>query len=148
VKSTFEDFLNYSKATKRYEGNITAESILNFLNKDENIAKMILASESRLPAISFIVQDIENFISDLDDGGFSGKMHIRHCVRESIKVILIPYGYGKIEGKRNVPGKSKGDKFSIGDVYCLDRVPRMKLKYVIREIINKGLIYLTPLKPK
>lgn len=102
------------------------EAIMEFLVLPENINKMIIASDAGLPAITFIVSELEDKFGDyekapLNHEGKNQNMTNRQNVGRMIKFVMAQYGYkpkfGKLDERARIPAFANSGYFSTGIVY-------------------------------
>jgi len=94
------------------------KSIFEFLSLSFIIIKLIEASDAGKPALSPVVETIENYFSDprkthkntLDD------TFTKQAIGLMVKTILEPFGY-EVWKQKNLPKNSKAIKFQSASVY-------------------------------
>lgn len=111
---------------------IEAEAVFDYLCRPEIVSRMIVASDTGLPAISFIAEDLEKEF----EGNVSFKLEEssnRQLVGRFISYILSMYGYAidtSIDGGRvKLRNFCKAKYFKTAAIYTKSLAPRMKLKF-------------------
>jgi hypothetical protein len=136
MKTTFKDFLDENQICSKFEGNFDAKAIFDLLSEDENIIKMIDASEAapRVPALTACAKLVEGYVDgrkepqvDLNDN------FTRTAVGRMVKTILRPFGYEVLarSAQRNFP-KSLGVKY-FTSASCYEKTGPATMK-VVRKI--------------
>lgn len=110
--------------------NSDTEKMLNFLLQPESIERMIIASEFELPALTFVVEDLEkNFgqctNAPLDHNGQHQNAVHRQNIGRMVKYVMREFGYEPIDGKLSerarLPKFSGSKYFSTSAVYAKSR---------------------------
>lgn len=124
----FEEFLKYTKVSGRVKDNAVAELVFKYLCEPENIYKMCLASDMKLPVLTHIVKELEDKYSG--DPMFDLEKPVnRQTVGVMIKFILQYMGYAPSNaGDRNLRNFSRARIFKTSSVYSKVSTA----KYIIR----------------
>ena len=123
ISQIVNDFFSSSKIHR----NVDTEKMLIYLLQPEAINKMMIASEFELPALTFIVADLEKKFKDCKnaplnhEGQYQNALH-RQNIGRMIKYIMREFGYVPIDGKINerarLPKFSGSKYFSTSAVYA------------------------------
>lgn len=122
---TYTDFCK-SFVFKHSAGNSDAQAVFDFLSKPENIHNMIVFTNLKLPAISGIVQDLENTFSAAPLFPLTNDRN-RQIVGRMVKFILEHFGYApSVGGPRSrtaLRNFSEAKLFKTASVYDLVNPP-------------------------
>lgn len=123
ISQIINTFFTSSKISR----NVDTENMLNFLLQPGSVEKMIIASEFELPALTFIVKDLESQFGHCSNapldhhGQYQNAVH-RQNIGRMIKYIMGEFGYGPIDGKLSerarLPKFSGSKWFSTSAVYA------------------------------
>lgn len=107
--------------------NADTEKMLDFLLQPESVEKMIIASEFELPALTFVVEDLEKIFGQctnapLDHNGQHQNAVHRQNIGRMVKYVMREFGYEPIDGKLSerarLPKFSGSKYFSTSAVYA------------------------------
>jgi hypothetical protein len=131
----FNDFIEQNLNCQKYQNDSDMLEVFAFLSQEDNIIKMLKASDENKPALAPVAVAIEQIFADPDrvhtntlDDDFT-----KQAVGRLIKTILKPFGYvTKIQ--KDLPKDVSATKFASATVYRFDETePRtMKMETVIR----------------
>lgn len=106
--------------------NTDTEKMLDFLLQPESVERMIIASEFELPALTFVVKDLEKKFGQcanapLDHNGQHQNAVHRQNIGRMVKYVMREFGYEPIDGKLSerarLPKFSGSKYFSTSAVY-------------------------------
>ena len=119
MKATYIDFISANPNCSNYADNKDAQRIFDFLNKDENIIKMVEFADQGKPALAGCVFELENYFDDMNsktidfNDGFT-----RTVIGRMIKTILEPFGY-LVTKQKDFTKNRKGKYFTSASCYAL-----------------------------
>ncbi len=134
MKATFADFIKENPNCKGFARNPEAKQIFDILSKDENIIAMIDVSANRKPAISAVVDKVENFyiksqsnLFDLTDS------IVKQALGRMVTSILRPFGY-VAKRRRAMPKGCTSQFITSGRVYDKGGTATMRVVRKIEKI--------------
>jgi len=135
MKTTFNDFLSNNPNCSKFNSNSDAQAIFDFLSKDENIIKMIEASDMGKPALSGCVTDLEAFYDNLNNPiiDFNDDF-TRTAIGRMIRIILEPFGY-RVSKKKDISRATKCKYFKAASCYELCAPAKLKIVKRIEPVI-------------
>lgn len=119
MKATYIDFISANPNCSNYADNKDAQRIFDFLNKDENIIKMVEFADQGKPALAGCVFELENYFDTMNskeidfNDGFT-----RTVIGRMIKTILEPFGY-LVTKQKDFTKNRKGKYFTSASCYAL-----------------------------
>ena len=94
MKATYNDFIAQNQNCTGLEFNAVAEQIFDFLNRDENIIKMLESCDQGKTALAGCVRELEAYYKTLNMSVFDLKDKFnRTAVGRMIKTVIAPFGY-------------------------------------------------------
>lgn len=94
MKATYNDYLSENPPCRKFDSDADAQAIFELLSQDDNIIKMIDASEAGKPALTPVVLFVEEYFDTHAPSEFDlRKSFPRTAVGCMIKTILAPFGY-------------------------------------------------------
>lgn len=94
MKSKFTDFIAEYPNCAKFADDSEASAVFDILSKEDNIIKMVDATETGIPALSACIKEVEAFFDSIKNPTFDLKEHFpRTAVGKMVKVILAPLGY-------------------------------------------------------
>ena len=134
MKATYIDFISANPNCSNYADNKDAQRIFDFLNKDENIIKMVEFADQGKPALAGCVVELENYFDamnskeiDFNDG------FTRTVIGRMIKTILEPFGY-LVTKQKDFTKNRKGKYFTSASCYSLTGPASMQIVKRVEEI--------------
>lgn len=127
TKQQISQIVNNFFSSSKIHRNVDTEKMMNYLLQPESINKMMIASEFELPALTFIVADLEKKFKDCDNAPLNHKGQYQNAVHRQnigrmIKYIMREFGYkpidGKISDRARLPKFSGSKYFSTSTVYA------------------------------
>lgn len=126
--------------------NNDTRAIMEFLSSDESVNKMTVASDMGLPAITPIVEELENKfansnLSPLHHEGKNQNAVHRQNVGRMIKFVMSQFGYIPIDGglseRARIPKFANSKYFSTAAVY--EKKQAAKYNIEVKSVENKIL---------
>ena len=134
MKATYIDFISANSNCSNYADNKDAQRIFDFLNKDENIIKMVEFADQGKPALAGCVFELEAFFDamnskeiDFNDG------FTRTVIGRMIKTILEPFGY-LVTKQKDFTKNRKGKYFTSASCYDLTGPASMHIVKRVEEL--------------
>ena len=134
MKATYNDFITENPNCSGFESNCDAQKVFDFLNRDENIIKMVESADQGKPALAGCVLELEAFYdamnsSEIDfDDGFT-----RTAVGRMVKAILKPFGY-EVTKQKDFTQNRKGQYFKSASCYALTGHASMRIVKCVKKI--------------
>ena len=134
MKATYIDFISANPNCSNYADNKDAQRIFDFLNKDENIIKMVEFADQGKPALAGCVFELENYFDDMNsktidfNDGFT-----RTVIGRMIKTILEPFGY-LVTKQKDFTKNRKGKYFTSASCYALTGPASMHIVKRVEEL--------------
>jgi hypothetical protein len=135
MKAAFANFIKENPNCKGFARNPEAKQIFEeILSKDENIIAMIDVSANRKPAISAVVNEIEDFyissqpnLFDLTDSV------VKQALGRMVTSVLRPFGY-VVKRRRYLPKVCTSKFITSGRIYAKDGPATMRVVRKIEKI--------------
>ncbi|MDR3090825.1 MAG: hypothetical protein LBU36_01315 [Clostridiales bacterium] len=137
MKAKFEDFLSENPNCSKFYNNFDAKAIFDLLSKDENIIKMINASEEKLPALAACVELVESYVTSRNPSTIDlSDKFTRTAIGRMAKTILKPFGYEvrARSAQENLSNKVNSKYFKSASRYEKTGSSTMKIKAVVEQI--------------
>ena len=134
MKATYIDFISANPNCSNYADNKDAQRIFDFLNKNENIIKMVEFADQGKPALAGCVFELENYFDDMNsktidfNDGFT-----RTVIGRMIKTILEPFGY-LVTKQKDFTKNRKGKYFTSASCYALTGPASMHIVKRVEEL--------------
>lgn len=119
--------INNFFASSKIQRNNDTEEMLKFLLQPKSIDRMMIASDFELPALTFVVKDLEKKFKDCNNAPLNHKGQHQNAVNRQnigrmVKYIMQEFGYVPIDGKLSerarLPKFSGSECFSTSAVYA------------------------------
>ena len=134
MKAAYIDFISANPNCSNYADNKDAQRIFDFLNKDENIIKMVEFADQGKPALAGCVFELENYFDTMNskeidfNDGFT-----RTVIGRMIKTILEPFGY-LVTKQKDFTKSRKGKYFTSASCYALTGPASMHIVKRVEEL--------------
>ncbi len=121
------DFFSSSKIKR----NNDTEKMLEYLLQPKSVYRMIVASDFELPALTFVVKELEEEFNDCANAPLNHKGQYQNAVNRQnigrmVKYIMREFGYVPIDGKRSE--RARLPKFSGSEFFSTSAVYAKKIK--------------------
>lgn len=134
MKATYNDFLAANPNCSKFTSNKDAMAVFDFLNRNDNIIKMIDYCEMGKTALSACVSELEAFVCNLPQSSFDlTDGFTRTVIGRMIKSVLEPFGYRPTVQKA-FPKNCNVKYFSSASCYSLTGPATMKIAKYVAEI--------------
>lgn len=134
MKATFEDFLAEHRTCSNYTYNADAQAVFNLMSENENIFRMIDATEAGRPALLGCLQEIESYYDSLVNPIFKlSEMYPRTAVGRMVATIIKPFGYKPIK-QVNFSKTNRGKYFSSATRYEKSGTARLRVARTIKRV--------------
>ena len=134
MKATFNDFILDNPNCSGFGIRIDAQKIFDFLNRDENIIKMVEYAEQGKPALAGCVHELEAYYDSLNSSEIDFNDNFtRTVVGRMVKTILEPFGY-RVTKQKDFTKNRKGKYFVSASCYELKGKATMHIVKKVEEI--------------
>jgi len=122
MKATFDDYLYENPPCRKFNSDVDAKAIFDLLSQDDCIIQMVDASEAGKPALTPVVQVVEEYFDTHSPLDFDLKKTFpRTAVGCMIKSILAPFGYLVLSpatrAQKDLPKAAKAKYFTSASCY-------------------------------
>ena len=127
MKATYNDFIFSNPNCSGFAAKKDAQSVFDFLNRDENIIKMIEYADQGKPALAGCVFELEAFYEAMNSHEIDFKDGFtRTVVGRMVKNILEPFGY-LVTKQKDFTKSRKGKYFTSASCYALEGTASMRI---------------------
>ena len=139
MKATYGEYLDQNPPCRKFSTDPDAQAVFALLSEDENIIKMLDASESRRPALTPVVSLIEQYFDTHKPVEFNFSLSFpRTVVGCMIKTILSPFGYlvlsPKTRAQKGLPKSVHAKYFASASCYEKKGKATMQIIRTVAEV--------------
>lgn len=115
-----KEFVKNNPTFRKYEKNVTANTILYIVSEMTNVAAMVKLSKEGKPALAACAETIESFVERSKDPALDlSDRFVRNMVGRMVSEVMALYGY-RACGQKALPRSNKLKYFVSGSCYCYD----------------------------
>ena len=139
MKATYDDYLFENPPCRKFDSDTDAQSIFALLSEDDNIIKMIDASEAGKPALTPVVLLVEEYFDIHGSTEFDlNRSFPRTAVGCMIKTILAPFGYQVLRpatrAQKDLPKAANAKYFTSASCYEKTGQATMQIIRTVAEV--------------